>query len=225
MTTKKTEASMKLVRATLFAALLLSTPAAILAQTSSLSSASKLTPDGKGDSWTYRNPSASLSSYQSFIIQPTAVYTDPTAQWGGTTPEQRQKYAAYMTKALRDEVGTGYQIVDRPGPGVATLRLTLLGVQKTIGGVATAARATPMGFAFHGIQSLRGKKGSMTGSAQVALEVTDSRNGALVFAAVRKRSPNALDIESTLSTEKTVEAVADDIAKAVRKGIDTANGR
>ena len=55
--------------------------------------------------------------------------------------------------------------------------------------------------------------------------MTDSRSGDLLFAAVRKRSPNALDIESTLSTEKTVEAVADDIAEAVRKGIDRANGR
>jgi hypothetical protein len=221
------EASMKIIRATLIAALLLGAPAAVLAQAhSGLSSASKLTPDsGKGDSWTYRNPNASLSKYQSFIIQPTAVYSGATAQWEGTTPDQRQKYAAYMTKALRDEVGTGYQIVDKPGPGVATLHLTLLGVQKTIGGVATAARATPMGFAFNGIQSLRGKKGSMTGSVQLALEVNDSRNGALIFAAVRKRSPDALDIESTLSTEKTVEAVADDIAKAVRKGIDRANGR
>ena len=217
---------MALVRATLFAALLLGTPAAILAQApSSLSSASKLTPDAKSDSWTYRNPNASLGAYQSFIIQPTAVYSDPTAQWDGTTPDQRQKYAAYMTQALRDAVGTGYQIVDKPGPGVATLRLTLLGVQKTVGGVATVSRVTPMGFALNGIQSLRGKKGSMTGSVQVALEVTDSRNDALVFAAVRKRSPDALDIESTLSTEKTVEAVADDIAKAVRKGLDKANGR
>jgi len=218
---------MKLIRATIYAALLLGTPAAILAQApSSLSSASKLSPDaGKGDSWTYRNPNAVLSKYQSFIIQPTAVYASPSAQWGGTTPDQRQGYAAYMTKALRDEVGAGYQIVDKPGPGVATLRLTLLGVERTIGGVATAARATPMGFALNGIQSLRGKKGSLTGSVQAALEVTDSRNGALLFAAVRKRSPNALDIESTLSTQKTVEAVADDIAKAVRKGLDTANGR
>lgn len=217
---------MKLVRATLFAALLLSTPAAILAQApSSLSSASKLSPDAKGDSWTYRNPNASLGKFQSFIIQPTVVYSDPTAQWGGTTPDQRQKYAAYMTKALRDEVGTGYQIVDKPGPGVATLRFTLLGVEKTIGGVATVARATPMGFALHGIQSIRGKKGSMTGSVQAALEVSDSSSGELLFAAVRKRSPDALDIESTLSTEKTVEAVADDFAKAVRKGLDKANGR
>lgn len=218
---------MKLVRATLFGALALSIPAVALGQApTELPSASMLTEDpGKGDSWTYRNPNVVLSKYQKFLIVPTVVYNDPAAQWGSTTPEQRQKYAAYMTKALRDEVGKGYQIVDRPGPGVATLRLTLLGVQKTVGVVATAARATPMGFALNGIQSLRGKKGSLTGSVHAALEVSDSRNGELLFAAVRKRSPDALDIESTLSTEKTVEAVANDIAKAVRQGIDRANGR
>ena len=48
----------------------------------------------------------------------------------------------------------------------------------------------------------------MTGSVHAALEVTDSKSGELLFAAVRHRAPNALDIESTLSTEKTVEAVA-----------------
>jgi phosphopantetheinyl transferase len=101
----------------------------------------------------------------------------------------------------------------------------LLGVQQTVPLVATASRFTPVGFALNGIQSLRGKKGSMTGSVQAALEVNDSQSGELLFAAVRRRSPVALDIESTLSTEKTVEAVADEFAKAIRKGIDTANGR
>ena len=126
---------MKLVRATLFAALALCTPAAILAQApSDLASASKLSPDaGKSDSWTYRNPDVALSKYQRFLIQPTVVYADPAAQWGSTTPEQRQKYADYMTRALRNAIAEGYQIADRPGPGVATMRLTLLGVQKTIG--------------------------------------------------------------------------------------------
>jgi len=218
---------MKHLRATLLAALALSTPAAIFAQApSNLESASELTPDaGKGDSWTYRNPDVVLSKYQSFIIQPTVVYSDPAAQWSGTSPEDREKYAAIMTKALSDELGKTYQIADRPGPGVATMRLTLLGVQKTVGGVATASRLTPMGFALNGIQSLRGKKGSLTGSVHAALEITDSRSGELVFAAVRVRAPNALDIESTLSTEKTVEAVSNDIAVAVRKGLDKANGR
>jgi hypothetical protein len=221
------EACMKILRATICVGLALSFAAPALSQSiDQLESSGVMTPDaGKADSWTYRNPDVALSKYQRFIIEPTAVFTDPTAQWGDTTPEQRQKYAAYMTKALSDAIGSGYQIVDKPGPGVATLHLTLLGVSQTVPLLATASRLTPFGFALNGIQSLRGKKGSLTGSAQVALEVTDSKSGELLFAAVRKRSPVALDIGSTLSTEKTVEAVADEIAQSVRQGIDTANGR
>ena len=130
-----------------------------------------------------------------------------------------------MTQALRDEIGKSYQIAERPGAGVATLQLTLLGVQKTTPVVATISRVTPMGFAMNSIQSLRGKKGTMTGSIHAALEISDSRSGTLMFAAIRHRSPNALDIGATLSTEETVKAVADDIAVAVNKGLDRANGR
>ena len=82
-----------------------------------------------------------------------------------------------------------------------------------------------MGFALNSIKSLRGKKGTMTGALHAALEMSDSKSGALLFAAIRHRSPNALDIGATLSTEETVKAVADDIAVAVKKGIDRANGR
>lgn len=219
---------MTFVRATIYAVMALGAPAGIAAAQSApqLSSSPMLTEDpGQSDSWTYRNPQTPLSKYQQFLIAPTVVYSDPAAQWGSTTPAQRQKYAAFMTQALRQEIAQGYRIADRPGPGVATLRLTLLGVRKTVGGIATASRFTPMGMALNGIQSLRGKKGSMTGSVHAALEVTDSKSGELLFAAVRHRSPNALDIESTLSTEKTVEAVARDIANAVRRGLDQANGR
>jgi hypothetical protein len=138
---------------------------------------------------------------------------------------QRQAFADYMTQALRKEIGAGYQIVDKPGPGVATMKLTLLGVQTTTQVAATASRMTPFGLALNGVKSLVGKPGSFSGSLQAAFELTDAQTGELMFAAVRRRSPNALDIESTLSTEKTVEAVADDIASGIRKALDRANGR
>jgi hypothetical protein len=180
---------------------------------------------GKQDSWTYRNPAVTVANYQSFLILPTVVSADPQARWGSSSPADRQKYAAIMTQALRDELAKSYQVVDRPGANVAALQLTLLGVQKTTPLVATASRFTPMGLALNSIKSLRGKEGTMTGSVHAAIEISDTKSGALIFAAIRHRSPNALDIGATLSTEDTVKAVAEDIASAVRKGIDRANGR
>ena len=218
---------MKYVQATLCAALAVCAPAPIFAQApSALRSSSKLSEDAaKSDSWTYRNPQVAIAQYRRFIIQPTEVYGAPTAEWGSTTREERQKFAAYMTSALRDQIGKGYEIVQAPGPGVATMRLTLLGVKTTTKVAATATRVTPFGLALNGVKSIAGKPGSFSGSMQAAFELSDSRTGELLFAAVRRRSPDALDIESTLSTEKTVEAVADDIAASIRKGLDKANGR
>src|SRR3546814_12964992 len=148
-----------------------------------LQSSSRLTEDpGKHDSWTYRNPDANLATYKRFIIEPTAIYADPAATWGSTTQEQRQKFADKLTKALRDEIGSSYQIADKPGPDVARMRLTLLGIETTKSVAATASRVTPFGLAFNGVKSLAGKKGTFMGSVQAAFELTDSQSGELPYA-------------------------------------------
>lgn len=191
-----------------------------------LKSSSRLTEDpGKHDSWTYRNPLANLTVYKRFIIEPTAIYADPAATWSSTTPAERQKFADRLTRALRDEISASYQIADAPGPDVARMRLTLLGIETTKSVAATASKVTPFGLAINGVKSLAGKKGSFMGSVQAAFELTDSQSGELQYAAVRRRSPNALDIEASLSTENTVDAVAQDIATAIRKALDKVNGR
>jgi hypothetical protein len=201
-------------------------PAAMAAKgPASISSSSQLAPDDRPDSWTYRNPTASIAKYQRFMIVPTAVYADPAAQWGATTPQQKQAYAAAMTDALRNAMSNGYAIVDKPGKDVATMQLTLLGVKTTTKVVATASRLTPFGLALNGVKSLAGKEGSFSGSVQAAFELKDSRTGELLFAAIRRRSPDALDIGATMSTQNTVNAVAKDIAGSIKQGIDRANGR
>ncbi|MEE4209843.1 MAG: DUF3313 domain-containing protein [Parvularcula sp.] len=203
----------------------ISGPASAQAPTG-LEAAPKLEEDvGKHNSWTYRNPDAKLEKYKSFIIEPTEVNSDPTASWGNTTAEKRQKYAAMLTDALKREIGDAYTIASKPGPGVAVMRLTLLGVESTMPGVATASRATPMGLALNGVKSIAGKPGSFTGSVQVAFELFDSRSMQLQFAAVRRRSPDALDIPATISTDATAQAVAKDVAVSIRKGLDKVHGR
>lgn len=216
--------------ASLYAALAIGIPFQVVAQTpTQLQSSAQLTEDpGKNDSWSYRNPEASFTKYKRFIIEPTVVYTDPTAKWGSTTPEQRQKFATKMTDALREEISKSYGVAEQPGPDVAKMRLTLLGVNPVDDGqgvAATVSKVTPIGLALNGVKSLAGKKGSFAGSVQVAFELLDSQTETLQFAAVRRRSPNALDIGAGMTTENTVKAVADDIAEAIRKGLDKANGR
>ena len=71
--------------------------------------------------------------------------------------------------------------------------MTLLGAKKTAGGVATATRVTPLGFATSALKSALGKSGTLTGSILYAVEAYDARTGELLIGAVRRRTPDPLD--------------------------------
>jgi hypothetical protein len=202
-----------------------SAPVAAMAQPQNLQSSAQLSEDsGERDSWSYRNPSADVRKYKSFIVEPTVVSTDPAAKWGKASEADKQKYAALFTAAVQAEIGKSYGLAAQKGPGVGVIRLTLLGITPT-SAVAVATRVTPIGFALNSVKSMAGKPGSFSGSAQVAFELMDSETGDLIAAALRRRSPDALDIGASTSTESTVGAIAKDTAKAIRAGLDVANGR
>ena len=75
------------------------------------------------------------------------------------------------------------------------------------------------------MKSMAGKPGSFSGSAQVGFEIADSQTGEIVFGTVRRRSPDAMDIGASTSTDGTVSAIAKDVAVAVREGLDRAHGK
>ena len=171
------------------------------------------------ESWTYVNPSANFTTYRNVIVDPTTVYTGPDAQFDDISREDRIQYAGIMTAELRSEIEKVFPPPSGP-PTANTLRLrvVLLGAQKTVGGVATATRATPIGLGLNAFKALTGKKGTLTGSLLFAVEGYNGKSGELLFTAVRRRTPDPLDIPATFSTTDTVKAVARDFADtAVKK--------
>lgn len=218
-----------MIRKTAIACLLLVAIPAAFAQTRdhapvALPYAKRMSHD-RGESWNYRKPGLDLSRYRNLIIDRTVVYRGPDAQFEGIDQSEREKYAEITTRALTEEIGKSFPIVSRPGPDTARLKMTLLGAEKTRGGVATATRVTPVGFAMSAVKSLAGKQGTFTGTVLYAVELTDSRSGELQIAAVRRMSPDALDIPATLSTSDTVKAVAENSAKRIRERLEAAMGR
>ncbi len=215
----------------LLLALLLATPAVVVAQAKEhppedlKSSAGMKQDKPKSESWTYARPGMQPRKYGSVLVEPTAVYAGADAEFDDVKVEDRQKYAAIVTEALRTEIGKSFPIVTAPRPDTVRLRVTLLGAETTKGGLATVTRVTPIGFAANAVRSLAGKEGRLTGSLLVAVEFFDGTSRELEFAAVRRRSPDALDIPATLSTSDTVKAVADDLAKDIRVKLDKAAGR
>ena len=188
-----------------------------------LSYAGRLSHD-RGESWNYSKPNLDLRKYHSIIVDRTAVYGGADAQFDGIDQGDRQKFAAMTTEALTSEIGKAFPVVSRPGPGVVRLKMTLLGVDKTTGGVATATRVTPIGFAMSAVKSIRGKQGTFTGSVLYAVELTDARTGELLIAAVRRMTPDALDVPATLGTNETIKAVARTSAKRIRERLQARMG-
>jgi len=179
----------------------------------------------RGESWNYTRPNVNLAKYRKLIVEQTEVQSGPDADFDGLDASDLRKYADITTEVMRSELGKAIQIVSTPGPDTARLKVTLLGAEKTTGGLATATRATPMGFAFTAVKSLAGREGSFTGSVLYSLELTDSQTNELEVGAVRRMSPDPLDIPATLSMSETVKSVARTSAKKVRERLETMMGR
>ncbi len=190
-----------------------------------LKSSSKMTQDKSGsESWTYAQPREVFSKYRTLIVDNTAVYKGADAQFDGIDPADRSKFAAIVTDQLRSELAKSFPDPPSVQPDTLRLKVTLLGAEKTKGGVATATRVTPVGFGLSAIKSAMGKGGSFTGSVLFAVELYDARTNELLLAAVRRRHPDPLDVPATLGTEETVKAVAREFADGARKRLKDLTG-
>ena len=191
----------------------------------SMKSASRMTQDSPGsESWTFAEPRTAFQKYRTVIVDPTVVYQGPDAQFDGIDPAARNEFAGIITDALRSEIGKTFPAPAKAQADTLRLRVTLLGAQQTKGGIATATRVTPLGFATSAVKSALGKKGTLTGSVLYAVELLDGRTNQLMLAAVRRRTPDPLDIPATLSTRDTVKAVAREFADGARERLADLTG-
>jgi hypothetical protein len=167
----------------------------------------------------YRAPNVDTSKYRSLMIDPVAVYTGPEAGFSGFSQADQQRYAQIVDGEFRGVLGQRYRISQAPGPNVLRIKVTLLGVERTIGGVATATRVAPMGMAINAVRGVAGAGGSMTGAIELAIEAFDSQSNQLLVSVVRQQAPAVFDFESTLSTSDTVHSAARAVADELSDGI------
>lgn len=191
----------------------------------SLPSANQMTQDKPGgESWTYAQPVSKFAKYRTVMVAQTNVYQGPDAQFEGIDPADRAKYAEIITDELRSEIAKSFPAPARPQADTLRIQVTLLGGEKTKGGVATATRVTPIGLGLSAVKSALGKQGTLTGSVLYAVEVYDAKTNELLLAAVRRRTPDPLDVPATLSTTDTIKAVARDFANSARKRLEDLTG-
>jgi hypothetical protein len=187
---------------------------------SALSSSSQLRSDTEiHGAYIYRAPNLDASRYRRLLIEPVVVYNGPEANFESFSEDDKRRFAGFVSDEFRAVLTEKLQIATAPAPDVVRVRVTLLGVKGTVGGVATATRILPIGMAVNAVRGVSGAGGSMTGGIELAIEVSDAQTNELLVSAVRQEAPAVFDIESTLSTNDTVRASARGAAETLRDGI------
>jgi hypothetical protein len=191
----------------------------------SLKSSTMMTQDKAGsENWTYAQPRDVFTKYRTVIVDQTTVYQGPDAQFDDIDQADRIKAASVITGELRQEIAKTFPSPAKPQADTLRLKVTILGATKTKGGIATATRVTPVGFGLSAIKSALGKPGTFTGSVLFAVELYDARTNQLLLAAVRRRTPDPLDVPATISQDETIKAVAREFADGARKRLENLTG-
>lgn len=208
----------QVVNASVAAAALLMATQSLAQADQQVSSTTQMSPGSPGtESWTYLKPGANLTKYRTVIVEPPKVYEGADAQFGGIDPADRSKYADIMNDALRAELAKSFPTPATAKADTLTVQLTLIGGQKTVGGVATATRIMPIGLAISAFKSATDRQGTLTGSVVYGVELRDGRTGDLLVSAIRRGTPDPLDFKATLSTTDTVSSVARAFAERSRQ--------
>jgi hypothetical protein len=181
----------------------------------------------------YRNPDGSFAQYRKVMLEPVQIYSGPDADFKDVSPEDQQNMANYLYGTVSSTLQEKGLLATQPGPGVARLKLTLAGLQKTRPVASTVSHALPIGRALNLGKGAMGKNGSFMGAATVGGEFVDSTNGTLIASFLAKENPNAMDLPTVVSTwdaskkamDKMAQQIADEWRKVQWSKVDKGTGR
>ena len=147
---------------------------------------SKLRSGGSGQqvALRYIAPDIQWSQY-------TKVMVSPVTFWGGAKrkapADDMQALCNYLYQALVQQIGTKFTIVDTPGPGVMKVQAALTDAEAAVPVLRTVSMVIPQARALATLKYLATDSYPFVGGAQGEFEVTDSKTGQVLGAALDRR--------------------------------------
>jgi hypothetical protein len=155
-------------------------------QTGFLKNYSQLQPGAKDQALlVYFNPNARWSQYTKVMIEPVTFWGDASSN---VSVQEQQQLCSYYYNKLNEDVSQKFQIVDRAGPGVMTLRVALTDPTAATPVLRSVSVVIPQARLLDSVAKLATGSYAFVGSAQSEGEVVDSQTGERLAAAVDKRS-------------------------------------
>ena len=79
----------------------------------------------------YRNPKRKLVNYKKFMLEPYKVYFAANADGISIDPAELKNLVDYFRDETVKALSKRYQVVNKPGPGVARIRVAITSITKT----------------------------------------------------------------------------------------------
>lgn len=163
-----------------------------------------------GKALSYDGPELGL--YSKFYVAPGELLFEPGEGDSMINKADLEELLTYFRGEMIEQISRddGYQVVDEPGEGVATIRWGLTAVDATIGAlnISLATKITGAGL----------------GGAAMEGEIIDSITGKQLAASVRWGSGSRV-LRAGITKLGDAKIQADSWAKALRKRLDIAHGR
>ena len=178
------------------------------ARTGFLSDYAQLQPSGE-NSLRYLARNNGLGAYSRFIIEPVTIYNHSMSSPDEIPRQIREEMMIYMRGALVEAIAGPYDIVSKPGPGVARVRVALTDIKKASAAlnILPTTRMTGLGL----------------GGASVEAEIVDSVTGQQIAALVEARMAERLNLVAGWSDWGDAKSVMDEWAKRFRERLDEAH--
>ena len=123
----------------------------------------------------YRNPRLNLAKYSKFILEPYRVYFAANADGIGVDPAELKNLVDYFRNESVKALSKRYRVVNRPGPGVARIRIAITSITKTKPVMNNLPQGKLLGVGLGGASMEAEAFDSQTGERLVA--IVESRQG------------------------------------------------
>ncbi len=134
----------------------------------------------------YINPDAQWSQYNAVYLHSVTIWGDPAT--AKLKPEERQMLTDFFYKALHEKLSAKFNVVERAGVGVLTLRAALTGAKGANVVLKTVTTIVPQLKVASTIVGVGGDIVATVGEATVEAELLDSLTFDRLAAAVDRRA-------------------------------------
>ncbi|HEV7733202.1 MAG TPA: DUF3313 domain-containing protein [Candidatus Binatia bacterium] len=154
---------------------------------------SRLVPGGPDQpTFVYHDRRATLAAYDRILFEPVTIWRSGKQSLADIPPEDLERLAFELQRAVRTRLERSFRLVDQPGPGVLRIRLGLTQARQDDPVLDVFTYAVPPTAAFSGDEPLAPATRTFVDAAALEGELSDAASGAVVAMGVDRRRAHQL---------------------------------